>query len=274
MPIALWMSLGSWKSSMRSLVRGEPRQVDSGMCHLPPKPGVWYRYLLNPSLPRSMRFDEIYKDPAAHVKLLQPWLDGKPVSSLRDMGQFTRQLECWKDFRRWQRVNRGLSIVSEEDFASLLDEWRREMESKGFDKPFKLLENAETQDDRTTWVEYLQFECWSLDLFTISAQPKQGAKEPLESGVSKNRKSSQELRVQWILSKMPPDPKAPQSNTGVRSKTTMVMQGKQKRKLGDEEQAMGRDSDEAPDRRWRDLRRGHGRAERTWRKNRGCSEGS
>ncbi|KAI0855151.1 hypothetical protein F4860DRAFT_54298 [Xylaria cubensis] len=235
--------------------------------------------------------DEITENPEAHVELLQPWLGGEPVSSLRRLGLFSRQLQCWTDFRRWQRVNRGLSIVGEEDFTSFLDEYRRTMESKGFGQvtaqpdfettirrmwpneqaarlwqwrrrrevlkgkfpeyaeaarvrlahhgftqSFELLEDAEKQDDRTTWIEYLEFECWTLDELRTPSRAKRGAKGPWESASFENRMSSQQLRVKWVLSQMPRDPEVPQSTAATQSKRTKANQASKKRKRDDEDE--------------------------------------
>ncbi|KAI0970506.1 hypothetical protein F4678DRAFT_462202 [Xylaria arbuscula] len=233
--------------------------------------------------------DKIYDNPEAYATLLEPWLDGAPTSSLYDAGLFSQQLEAWREFRRWQRSNRGLSIVREEDFDVFLNEQRHDMESKGFSeawqrdrsrheqqwkrqrevpngtfteyteaarlrvaghgfaRQFELREDVEEQDDRTTWIEYLEFECWTLDQLMTSAQPKQGTKGPLESERSRKLKSSHQLRVQWVLSKMPAGPEAGRPAVAAQGKRARPPRTTQKRKRTDETELTIENTDAATD---------------------------
>ncbi|KAL8369539.1 hypothetical protein RB595_000055 [Gaeumannomyces hyphopodioides] len=76
--------------------------------------------------------DEIYERPAEYIEVLKPWL-GDPTSSLSpdDLGVFSRPLERWKEFRRWQSDNRGVGMTDDEDLADFRDERRRYFESAG-----------------------------------------------------------------------------------------------------------------------------------------------
>ncbi|KAL8367052.1 hypothetical protein RB599_010964 [Gaeumannomyces hyphopodioides] len=76
--------------------------------------------------------DEIYERPAEYIEILKPWL-GDPTSSPSpdDLGVFSRPLERWKEFRRWQSDNRGVGMTDDEDLADFRDERRRYFESAG-----------------------------------------------------------------------------------------------------------------------------------------------
>lgn len=51
--------------------------------------------------------DEIYFYHAQYVDRVEPWLAGGPVSSADDLGVYSRPIARWRQFRRWQRDNRG-----------------------------------------------------------------------------------------------------------------------------------------------------------------------
>ncbi|KAI1118971.1 hypothetical protein F5Y14DRAFT_446778 [Nemania sp. NC0429] len=51
--------------------------------------------------------DDIYLHTAQYVGRVEPWLAGGPVSSADDLGMYSRPLARWRQFRRWQRENRG-----------------------------------------------------------------------------------------------------------------------------------------------------------------------
>lgn len=298
----------------------EPSSVQSARERsISPQPGVdkehqvrCYQWLVEEGgkpLCTLQTLDKIYEDPEPHMEMLRPWIGDASASSLIYLGVFSRQLERWRDFRRWQRSNRGLRILCKEGFASFLDEKRRFMESQGlssiterpdfeatmqrmwsgelevceeqwsgqrevrdgtfaeyvkaaqarlarhgFTQKFDLREDAEGQDDRATWIEYLEFECWTLDRLTASVQRKE--RQLGDDGArgfayqrSKRRESNQQLRVQWILSMMPADPKAAQFAAAERGTVAKAPppRAAQKRKRSDEDESMGRATDKATD---------------------------
>ncbi|KAI9768826.1 MAG: hypothetical protein M1840_004640 [Geoglossum simile] len=88
---------------------------------------------------------------------------------------------------------------------------QRRLASHGFSQPFRLLEDPDRQDERVTWIEYLEFECWWLDQTAKSVQRREQNQpgnddtgERLQDDRVKSRHSGQQLRVQWVLGKMPP----------------------------------------------------------------------
>ncbi|KAI0113737.1 hypothetical protein GGR51DRAFT_546936 [Nemania sp. FL0031] len=75
--------------------------------------------------------EDMLKNPDAYLETLRPWRGDVVVADPIGRGVFSRQLERWKEFRRWQRDNRGGGPLAEESFASFLDEHRRYFESRG-----------------------------------------------------------------------------------------------------------------------------------------------
>ncbi|KAI0402515.1 hypothetical protein F4802DRAFT_608623 [Xylaria palmicola] len=252
--------------------------------------------------------DEIYENPEPHMEMLRPWLGDAHASTPDDLGVFSRSLERWREFRRWQADNRGYATMDEEGFAAFLDEKRRYMESKGLDKittrpdfektmrkrwlqeqgarqeqrecpmevpnggfkeyaeaarrrleshsfvqQFELLEDRERQDERVTWIEYLEFEYWWLDKYMASVQHTEKrlgdgtTEECVQYERSKKRESSQRLRVKWVLSKMPAAAEALQSTTAApdgKTRGVRERRATQKRKRGDENEVTDWATDE------------------------------
>ncbi|KLU90071.1 hypothetical protein MAPG_09036 [Magnaporthiopsis poae ATCC 64411] len=64
--------------------------------------------------------DEMEARPRDFVEAVEPWM-GKQLKllffSLTDLGVFQRPLDRWKEFRKWQRDNRGVEVSDEEDLA-------------------------------------------------------------------------------------------------------------------------------------------------------------
>lgn len=79
--------------------------------------------------------DKIYESPADYVEMLRPWL-GNLTFPLNpdDLGVFSRPLERWREFRRWQGNNRGVDMTGDENLAAFRDEKRRYFESTGLGK--------------------------------------------------------------------------------------------------------------------------------------------
>lgn len=165
--------------------------------------------------------------PGDFLETVRPWLGDTHISrlTLGDLGVFERPLNRWREFRRWQRDNRGIQVTDDEDLSTYRDEllryfescglsdrhpdpdwdetsesmWRvrlparrrerethrevpggtfeeyleaarRRLREHGFDEDPQLLEDAEQQSERVTWIEYLVFEYWWLDRRTLLAQ--------------------------------------------------------------------------------------------------------
>ncbi|KAI1131012.1 hypothetical protein F5Y10DRAFT_275726 [Nemania abortiva] len=208
--------------------------------------------------------EEIYKNPDAYMEMLRAWWRDWTTGHPDTFGVFSRQLERWKEFRDWQRYNRGVDATAEESFAAFLDEercyfestglssitarpdfertmhniWqdrqvsrklkgeryrevpqggfaeytdaaRRRLARHGFAQPFQFLEDPEQQDERVTWIEYLEFECWWLDdstRYALAWKKRLGAggkRACAKHETAEIREANQRLRVQWILSEMP-----------------------------------------------------------------------
>lgn len=217
--------------------------------------------------------ESIYENPAPHMEMLRPWHVQDTGKSPEDLGVFSRQLQRWKEFRNWQRDNRGsdtevtfpvflddsrrdfesrgcgnittepyfeetmqriwqqelnrrwhermrLREVPDGGFAEYVDAARRRLASHGFDQAFQLLEDAAQQDERVTWIEYLEYECWWLDEFAKYARIKKtrlgDGNGPVrlkrEYEKAELQEVTQQLRVQWILSEMPPAEDALKTN--------------------------------------------------------------
>lgn len=195
--------------------------------------------------------DKIAENPTAYQSLLRPWANDPDRPGLDDWQVFSRQVDSWHDFRRWQRDNRNFSrpdggFDDEDEFSSFATEhkvreyilgdrrppppgyddtilrpkwlvyhrkkrwqkrrWCREtdghetfagyveaarqrLREHGFTQPFQFHEDAKLQDAWTTWVEYIEFNCWELDhdihLLVNRLQPEHDAewKKLQEAGI-------------------------------------------------------------------------------------------
>ncbi|CCE32745.1 uncharacterized protein CPUR_06609 [Claviceps purpurea 20.1] len=121
--------------------------------------------------------NHVSEDPERHLEILAPWIGGYPTSDGLDWKDiFRQQLLNWRKFRAWQRVHRdvpaqrgpmhspsGGSPSSSSTLEAHAVSTRERLERYGFTKPFCFNENAEKQDDWTTWVEYMSYECHYLE---------------------------------------------------------------------------------------------------------------
>ncbi|KAK1768843.1 hypothetical protein QBC33DRAFT_557604 [Phialemonium atrogriseum] len=138
-------------------------------------------------------------------EMLRPWQN--PLEARKPWEVFHRQLRRWRDFRKWQNDNRGLeeddggfpSYVERtkleerkwaweleqaqrqrqryfcrehgcDGFPDYVEAVRRRLAQHNFTRPFQLHEDPTQQDKLTTWIEYLNFECWWLDRYTRTIQ--------------------------------------------------------------------------------------------------------
>ncbi|KAL1844069.1 hypothetical protein VTK73DRAFT_2660 [Phialemonium thermophilum] len=76
--------------------------------------------------------DDVARDPERYRDLLRP-LQDDPAASPPDWEVFQRQLERWRDFRRWQRDNRRI-YDEDREFAEFLEQERRRL-AKGKAQP-------------------------------------------------------------------------------------------------------------------------------------------
>ncbi|KAG5931842.1 hypothetical protein E4U53_001574 [Claviceps sorghi] len=120
----------------------------------------------------------VSKDPERYLEILVPWIGGCPTTSDRGLDWkdiFQQQLLNWQQFRAWQRVQRDddqadrkqtFSPSSRGSSSKLeihVESTRERLTHCGFTKSFCFHNDAERQDDWTTWIEYLSFECYCLD---------------------------------------------------------------------------------------------------------------
>lgn len=122
--------------------------------------------------------NHVSEDPERHFEILAPWIGGYSTSdgSLDWKVIFRQQLLNWRKFRAWQRAHRdisaqrgpmhspsGGSFSSSSTLEAHVGSTRERLERYGFTKPFFFNDNAEKQDDWTTWVEYMSYECQCLE---------------------------------------------------------------------------------------------------------------
>lgn len=143
--------------------------------------------------------------PEEYSDLIKPWdAPYRPFrsffSDFEIWDVFQKQWARWQDFRVWQRDNRCIgdwdsnpprpdTVISlmawarrshvrnlirevprneagEAGFPSYADAVKRRLARHGFTRPFQLKEDANQQDELTTWIEYLNYEYFLLDLCT------------------------------------------------------------------------------------------------------------
>ncbi|KAG6026718.1 hypothetical protein E4U41_001184 [Claviceps citrina] len=117
--------------------------------------------------------NHVSKDPGRYSEILVPWTGGTTSASddgLDWKGIYQQQLSNWQQFRAWQRAHRDAPAYSEQVSAGASSRFEVHVESTrerlthcGFTKSFCFNNDTDRQDDWTTWIEYLSFECYCLD---------------------------------------------------------------------------------------------------------------
>ncbi|KAM3555457.1 hypothetical protein MY1884_005578 [Beauveria asiatica] len=139
-----------------------------------------YQNLVNdggrPVYPISL-IQEVYRDTKHYAEILRPWQMYKDSPD----GIFQRQWRRWQAFREWQNDNRDCddderqyegqmppSICSEhgvQGFHEYIQDVKRRLARHGIPPPYTLDEDPNKQDKLTTWLEYLNYEYWWLDVY-------------------------------------------------------------------------------------------------------------
>ncbi|KAH7016808.1 hypothetical protein EDB80DRAFT_703494 [Ilyonectria destructans] len=91
---------------------------------------------------------------------------------------YQKQLDRWEKFRKWQGDQRG----DEEDDSRFLEHaksMQHRLAEHGFTRSFQLSRDPEQQDRLTTWIEYVNFECWSADNLAKQVKDEEPAYEQL-----------------------------------------------------------------------------------------------
>ena len=122
----------------------------------------------------------VSKHPGRYRPILGPWVtESSTDSALNWQDIFQQQLASWLSFKAWQRRIRSSSEGihgSTEDkndddrtsrFLQLevhVESARQSLKRCGINKTFSFDMDTEMQDEWTTWIEYLSFECYCFDL--------------------------------------------------------------------------------------------------------------
>jgi len=195
---------------------------------------------------------QVETNPEAYRDLLRPWTRYPDTSDPEDWQVFSRQRDCWKQFRTWQLRNRRQTP----SFPTYLAEYRRDSEMSGeapvqaarpefeqtarrlwereynygplqlddhpeavfsryaeaartlladhgFIQSFQLQADSKQQDQWTTYVEYLAFECYWLDKLDKAArklQKKSSCARKYQT--AKVEVGHQQRRVEWVRSEI------------------------------------------------------------------------
>lgn len=138
----------------------------------------------------------ISKDPGRYRAILSPWVKDPLASSIIDWKDvFQQQLSNWQRFRAWQQSNRDAEMFmpdvlaqdsaeegnpspSSSDHSSKSTKLevhvaraKRRLSNCGFTKSFTFDIDLGRQDEWTTWIEYLSFECYCCDSRPQRLQP-------------------------------------------------------------------------------------------------------
>ncbi|KAL8354435.1 hypothetical protein RB601_004027 [Gaeumannomyces tritici] len=85
--------------------------------------------------------------------------------------------------RKWQRHYCYESGVKE--FSDYVDAVKRRLARHGFTRPFELSQDPKQQGKLETWIEYLCFEYWWLDLFTRAIERRQQKRDENEEDMAR-----------------------------------------------------------------------------------------
>ncbi|KAM4055714.1 hypothetical protein HRG_008435 [Hirsutella rhossiliensis] len=96
--------------------------------------------------------------------------------------------------RRTKREIRGHG-----SFPEYAEAAKRRLAHHGFTQPFELMADPTEQDRLTTWIEYLEFECWWHDLYVRSSERLQSISDAawtklVDSGVLRPSETAEYLR--------------------------------------------------------------------------------
>ena len=98
------------------------------------------------------------------------WQQRKENSDRRTL--YVRGYTPW-----WEFVKRKGRAVDGEDFPEYVEALKERMARHGFMRTFQLDEDPARQDKLTTWIEYLGYEYWWYDQFTISEREQKRLEE-------------------------------------------------------------------------------------------------
>ncbi|KAL8296257.1 hypothetical protein RB600_001643 [Gaeumannomyces tritici] len=90
-----------------------------------------------------------------------------------DPSSYKKSREGKQERRQWQRHYCRESGVTGPEFSDYVDAVKRRLARHGFTRPFELNQDPKQQGKLETWIEYLGFECWWLDLFTRAIERRQ-----------------------------------------------------------------------------------------------------
>lgn len=120
---------------------------------------------------------EIQKDPDSYRQMLQPWARAR--AGQPEWHVFEAQLYDWDSFKSWQIHNRRQGHPLTEQMRII----QRSLTRYGVPISFKLLNEPQSQDKLTTWVEYLAY-TYTMVRGSIS-------------------RSQYQARIEWILQQLP-----------------------------------------------------------------------
>ncbi|KAI0019235.1 hypothetical protein F4780DRAFT_456419 [Xylariomycetidae sp. FL0641] len=202
----------------------------------------WYRWVAFRKFQRISRGVDLasednfpsYLDEKRHFNVL---IVASAINEWDDFEDIMRT-EWKKERMERESLQKALEDVRVGGLAKLVQDMRRRLASHGFSQPFDLLQDPQQQDRRTTWIEYLNFECWWLYQYIRRAQYFQKELEkghPINTKQQANaqtREANHRLLVQWVLSKMPPPEEPRKSNTKTKP---AVSAGKSQRRADHDE---------------------------------------
>ena len=128
---------------------------------------------------------------------------------MQGQGAFTRTPEYEEAIRkgwqneqatgRWERIRE----VRDGSFTEYVKAARRRLAKHGFHEAFRLLKDPRRQNERATWIEHLEFECWWLDTNARTVQrhkPSHDAawEELVRSGVLRAGEREEDLLAPLI----------------------------------------------------------------------------
>ncbi|KAH6995598.1 hypothetical protein BKA56DRAFT_665908 [Ilyonectria sp. MPI-CAGE-AT-0026] len=117
---------------------------------------------------------------------------------------FQEQLFRWYSFRKWQRDQRG----DEDDDSRFLEHaksMQHRLAERGFTRSFQLSRDPKQQDQLTTWIEYINYECWSADNHAKQVKDQEPAYEQYfqdklrSTDLVDHSVTKESLRLPWAL---------------------------------------------------------------------------
>lgn len=141
-----------------------------------------------------------YESLAAFREEKQRYFESAGLGSITTEPEFEDAIrKIWQQEQDTGRLE-WIREVKNGSFTEYVKAVRRRLAEHGFREAFRLLKDPQRQDERATWIEYLEFECWWLDANAKTLQRRKTShdaawEELVKSGVLRAGETEEDLFI-------------------------------------------------------------------------------